>query len=128
MISVAGVAVGVMFMVMLSALMTGFEERFVTETIESSPHLTIYDEQRQVPDEFAQWLGEKHNGVAVVEGARPRDRLRRIKKPGEIVQMLRAMPEVQAAALNAVGTAIVSFGSRERGVSLMGVEIGRAHV
>ncbi|MCZ7605344.1 MAG: ABC transporter permease [Planctomycetota bacterium] len=121
-ISVAGVAVGVMFMVMLSALMTGFEERFVTETIESSPHLTIYDEQRQVPDEFAQWLGEKHNGVAVVEGARPRDRLRRIKKPGEIVQMLRAMPEVQAAALNAVGTAIVSFGSRERGVSLMGVE------
>lgn len=122
MISVAGVAVGVMFMVMLSALMTGFEEKFVTETIESSPHLTIYDEQRQVPDEFAQWLSDKSSGVAVVEGARPRDRLRRIKKPAEIVQMLRAMPEVQAAALNAVGTAIVSYGSRERGLNLMGIE------
>jgi lipoprotein-releasing system permease protein len=119
---VAGVAVGVMFMVMLSALMTGFEEKFVTETIESSPHLTIYDEQRQVPDEFAQWLSDKSSGVAVVEGARPRDRLRRIKKPAEIVQMLRAMPEVQAAALNAVGTAIVSYGSRERGLNLMGIE------
>ena len=45
-----------------------------------------------------------------------------IKKPGEIVQMRRDMPGVEAAAQNVVGTAIVSFGSRERGVGLMGIE------
>ncbi|MCA8914639.1 MAG: ABC transporter permease [Planctomycetes bacterium] len=121
-ISVAGVGVGVMFMIMLSALMTGFEKKFVTETVESSPHITIYDEQRQVPDEFAQWISTQSGGIATVEGARPRDRRRRIKKPGEVVAMLRSMPEVEAAALNVVGTAIVSFGSRERGVGLMGIE------
>jgi lipoprotein-releasing system permease protein len=121
-ISVSGVAVGVMFMVMLSALMTGFERKFVTETIESSPHVTIYDELREPPDEFAAWLGEHDGGIAIVENARPRDRRRRIKKPAEIVEMLRAMPEVKAAAQNVVGTAIVNFGSRERGVNLVGIE------
>src|SRR5690606_34954716 len=104
-----------MFMVMLSALMTGFEKKFVTETIESSPHITIYDELREEPDEFASWLTDETEGVATVENARPRDRRRRIKKPGEIVSMLRDMPQVQAAAQNVVGTAIVNFGSRERG-------------
>ena len=121
-ISVAGVAVGVMFMIMLSALMTGFETKFVGETVESSPHITIFDEQRQVPDEFSQWLSVKSGGITTVDSARPRDRRRRIKKPGEIVTMLRGMPEVEAAALNVVGTAIVSYGSRERGVNLMGIE------
>lgn len=121
-ISVIGVGVGVMFMILLSALMTGFEKKFVTETIESSPHITIYDEQRQETDEFATWIGDQTHGIATVESARPRDRVRRIKKPGEIVEMLRGMPEVEAAAQNVVGTAIVSFGSRERGVGLMGIE------
>lgn len=121
-ISVSGVAVGVMFMVMLSALMTGFEKKFVTETIESSPHITIYDELREEPDEFASWLTDETEGIATVENARPRDRRRRIKKPGEIVSMLRDMPQVQAAAQNVVGTAIVNFGSRERGVNLVGIE------
>ena len=109
-------------MVMLSALMTGFEKKFVTETIESSPHITIYDELRENPDEFAGWLSDQSGGVVTVENARPRERRRRIKKPGEIVETLRGMPQVQAAAQNVVGTAIVNFGSRERGVSLVGIE------
>jgi lipoprotein-releasing system permease protein len=120
-ISVTGVAIGVTFMIMLSALMTGFESKFVSETIESTPHITIYDESRQEPDEFATWLGG-HDSVVTVDSPRPRDMVRRINKPGEIVRMLREMPGVEAAAQNAVGTAIIGFGSRERGVSLMGIE------
>ncbi|MCC6464993.1 MAG: ABC transporter permease [Planctomycetes bacterium] len=120
-VSVAGVAVGVTFMIMLSALMTGFEKKFVTETIEGSPHITIFDEARDTQDEFAAWAAS-HDGVATVEGARPRQTPRRLKKPAELVDMLRAMPEVRAAAPNVVGTAILNFGTRERGVSLMGIE------
>jgi len=121
-VSVTGVAIGVTFMILLSALMTGFEKKFVSETIEGSPHIVIYDEGRQNADEFAQWLSEVGGGVATVEGARPRQVPRRIAKPGEIVDMLRAMPHVQAAAPNVIGTAIISFGTRERGVGLQGIE------
>lgn len=121
-VSVMGVAIGVTFMILLSALMTGFEKKFVTETIEGSPHIVIYDEQRQQPDEFARWMSGRIGGLATVEGARPRQTVRRIAKPGEIVDMLRRLPEVQAAAPNVIGTAIINFGSRERGVSLLGIE------
>jgi lipoprotein-releasing system permease protein len=121
-ISVSGVAIGVMFMIMLSALMTGFERKFIDETIDGSPHITIYDEFREHPDEFANWLTEKHGGVVTVDRARPRETERRIKKPLEILDLLRAMPEVQAAAPNVVGTAIMNFGARERGVSLFGID------
>lgn len=121
-ISVTGVAIGVMFMILLSAMMTGFELSFVSETIESTPHVVIYDEVRERPDEFENWLSQKTDSLVVVESARPKDRIRRINKPGEIVEMLRDMPGISAAAQNVVGTAIIGFGSRERGVSLMGIE------
>ncbi|MBE7493067.1 MAG: ABC transporter permease [Planctomycetes bacterium] len=121
-VSVLGVSIGVTFMIMLSALMTGFEKKFVTETIEGSPHVIIYDERRQVPDEFASWLGNQSGGIASVEGARPRARPRRIAKPLELVEGLRRMPQVQACAPNVIGTAILTFASRERGVSLQGIE------
>lgn len=121
-VSVTGVAIGVTFMIMLSALMTGFEKKFVTETVESTPHITIYDEKRQTTDEFAGWLSDKTGGVATVENAQPRQTPRRIAQPLQIVEMLRKLPEVQAAAPNVIGTAIISFGSRERGVGLQGIE------
>lgn len=121
-VSVLGVAIGVTFMIMLSALMTGFEKKFVTETIEGSPHIVIHDERRQDAAEFTQWMSRLSGGVAAVEGARPRQVRRRIAKPLELVDALRAMPEVQAVAPNVVGTAIMTFGSRERGVALQGIE------
>lgn len=121
-VSVLGVAIGVTFMIMLSALMTGFEKKFVTETIEGSPHVVVYDEKRQQTGEFADWLSTHSGGVVGVEGARPRQTPRRIAKPLELVDMLRSMPEVQAAAPNVIGTAILSYGSRERGVALQGIE------
>jgi len=121
-VSVMGVAIGVTFMIMLSALMTGFEKKFVTETIEGSPHVVVYDESRQQPGEFAKWLSDGRDGVVTVEGSRPRERPRRIAKPLELVDALRKLPEVQAAAPNVIGTAILNYGNRERGVSLQGIE------
>ncbi len=120
-VSVTGVAIGVTFMVMLSALMTGFETKFVRETIESSPHVIIYDEYRGQADEFASWASSQLGGIAQVESARPRERVRRIKKPLEMLNALRAMPEIAACAPNVTGTAIMNFGSRERGMNLVGI-------
>ncbi len=122
MLSVTGVAVGVTFMIMLSALMTGFETKFVGETIEGSPHITIYDDTRRPNDEFAGWLSDQTGDAVVAKSARPREEPRRIKKPSEIVDTLRARPDIISVAPNVVGTAIMSFGSRERGVNLVGIE------
>jgi lipoprotein-releasing system permease protein len=121
-ISVAGVAIGSCFMIALSALMAGFETKFVRETIEASPHVVVYDEFRAAPDEFATWLSRSVGGVASVASAHPRDRVNRIKKPLELIASLRTMERVAAAAPNVVGTSILNFGSREVGAQLVGID------
>jgi lipoprotein-releasing system permease protein len=121
-ISVVGVAIGCCFMITLSALMAGFETKFVRETIESSPHVTVYDEFRAPQDEFATWLSGACGGVAISASAHPRERIHRIKKPLELIEAARAMERVAAATQNVVGTSILSFGSREVGAQLCGID------
>ena len=121
-ISVVGVSIGGCFMITLSALMAGFETKFVRETIESSPHVVVLDEFRAAPDEFATWLSRAVGGVASVASSHPRDRLNRIKKPLELIEALRATERVAAAAPNVVGTSILNFGSREVGAQLVGID------
>ncbi len=121
-ISVGGVSMGVAFMIMLGAIMTGFEKKFVDETIEASPHITVYDEFRGTTDEFAVLASVSVQGVVEVRSARPRERVYRIKKPLELLEVARRTEGVQAAAMNAVGTAILNFGNREVGCSLVGID------
>jgi len=121
-ISVVGVAIGGCFMIALSALMAGFETKFVRETIESSPHVTVYDEFRAPQDEFATWLSRTTGGVATAASAHPRERINRIKKPLELIEAVRTLDRVAAATQNVVGTSILSFGSREVGAQLCGID------
>ncbi len=121
-LSVMGVAIGDCFMITMSALMAGFEHKFVDETVESSPHVTILDEFRDPPDEFAGWLSRETGGVATVESAHPRERIYRIKKPLETLAGVLEREEVAAAAQNVVGTSILNFGSREVGAALVGID------
>jgi lipoprotein-releasing system permease protein len=123
-ISVGGVAIGDCFMILMAALMTGFKTKFVRETIEASPHVTILDERRDPPDEFERWVSARAGGLVHVESARPRERIYRIKKPLETLEAVRRMPGVAAAAQNVVGTSILNFGSREVGAQLVGIDPG----
>ncbi len=121
-LSVTGVAIGGCFMILLSALMAGFESKFVDETVESSPHVTVLDEFRDPPDEFAGWLSEQSGGVVAVASAHPRERIYRIKKPWETLAAIESRPGVASAALNVVGTSILNFGNREVGAALVGID------
>jgi lipoprotein-releasing system permease protein len=44
-----GVAMGVGFSVMMAALMEGSQRDFVTQLVDSLPHITVSDEQRAPP-------------------------------------------------------------------------------
>lgn len=124
-IAVGGVALGVSFMVMMSAMMQGFEVKFIQETVESNAHITIYDEAREDPDAFASWIGDRLGGAASVASSRPRQRVARIKKPLEILDAVRRRPDVLAAAPNVVGTCVLGFGTRTVGASLEGIDPDR---
>ncbi|MBI2923541.1 MAG: ABC transporter permease [Planctomycetes bacterium] len=121
-ISVGGVAIGVCFMIMMSSLMTGFEGKFVKETIESSPHVTVFDDFRAGEDDFDHWADRAAGGPVEVEGGKPRSRIFRIKKPLEILDSVRRLEGIEAAAPNVVGSSILSFGAKETGSTMYGID------
>ena len=49
MVAIAGVATGVGFSIMRAALMEGSQRDFVSQLVDSLPHITLSDERRQPP-------------------------------------------------------------------------------
>lgn len=123
-ISVGGVALGVTFMIAMSAMMAGFQTKFVRDTIESNAHVTIYDDFRESSDDFPSWASAATGSAVSAESVRPPERPPRIKKPLEILRLVRAMDGVASAAPNVMGSAILSFAGREITSTIVGIEPG----
>lgn len=126
-IAVGGVALGVCALITMNAIMQGFQMKFKGEILKISPHVTIYaKELRDDPPMLTEWISKSGAGPRPVLGAilheQPSDRDGRIKHPHELLTMLEAMPEVEAACGGAGGQAILSFGAKTSGVDMRGVD------
>ena len=68
-VSVTGVVLGVAFFLAVSGLMRGSEADFLKRLVDSSPHITVYDEVRQgrVQPAALQWP----EGAVAVRNVRP---------------------------------------------------------
>jgi ABC-type lipoprotein release transport system permease subunit len=49
-VCIAGVTISVMMFITMTAMMNGFTDKFIIETVESSGHITIHDEPRETND------------------------------------------------------------------------------
>ena len=49
-VCIAGVTISVMMFIAMTAMMDGFTDKFIIETVESSGHITIKDEPRETRD------------------------------------------------------------------------------
>jgi lipoprotein-releasing system permease protein len=119
-IAVGGVALGVAVLITMSAIMGGFQMKFIGEILKISPHVTIFNKTVH-PEQAPVWGNLPGTVVQRVYHRKPSENDLRIKRPHDIVRTLRAMPEVEAACANIVGQAIVSFGSKDLGADLRGV-------
>jgi lipoprotein-releasing system permease protein len=119
-VCIAGVTIGVMMFLLMTAMMYGFRDKFIVETVESGGHITIHDEPREARTPILQEAyGEE--GVLVLEGSKPRDQVKRIKNPVGIVQQMRRIPGVVDASPIVQGEAIARFGTKDWNVVLMGI-------
>jgi lipoprotein-releasing system permease protein len=119
-VAIAGMALGVTALITMTAIMRGFQTKFITEILRISPHVRVLDEDL-VPERT---LAERAFGGATVEvlHARPSEQARRIKRPNEIARAALALPSVEAAAVGLVGRAVVSFSETELPVDVRGID------
>ncbi|MEP6721511.1 MAG: ABC transporter permease [Variovorax sp.] len=117
-VSLTGVILGVAFFLAVSGLMRGSEADFLKRLVDSSPHITVYDEVRQGRAQPAELRWP--DGAIRIRNVRPLRETRGIRGWPQRLAFIEAMPELRAAPVLA-DAAVLTFAGRQQGVTLSGV-------
>jgi lipoprotein-releasing system permease protein len=116
-VAVAGVATGVGFSIMMAALMQGSQDDFIRQLVNALPHITVYDERRNPPEQPAEAMFD----AAQIYGLTPEARRRGIKNPLAIMATLEGwLPGAIAPSVNV--QAIIRYASRDVGTTIFGID------
>src|SRR5437588_4549993 len=121
-VCIAGVTISVTMFIAMTAMMEGFTDKFIIETVESSGHITIHDEPRETRTRILEQVYKDPNALLLLDSEKPRDQVKKIKNPQGMVHALRRLPRVEAVAPMVIGDAIGSYGTKTLSISVMGVE------
>jgi lipoprotein-releasing system permease protein len=121
-VCIAGVTISVTMFLSMTAMMDGLTDKFITETVESSGHITIKDEPRETRTLILEKAYTDPNAMLVIEGVKPRETVKKIQNAAGLLAMLDRLPGVIAAAPVVNGSAIATYGTKTINVVVMGVE------
>jgi len=120
-IAVVGVTLGVLTLIGMRGMMSGFQDKFLSNILKSNPHIAIFDKElREAPTILEAY--EEGPFAARIAHQTPSDRQMRIKRPEEILRAIEEMEGVTAAAPLLVGSAIVAFGQQQLSVEVRGID------
>src|SRR6201986_4072203 len=111
-VCVAGVTISVMMFIAMTAMMRGFTDKFIIETVESSGHITIHDEPRETATPILERAFPDPNALLIVDGVKPRETPKKIKNPEGLIAQVRRLPGVVDAAPVVSGDAIATYGTK----------------
>lgn len=121
-VCIAGVTIAVMMFLTMSSMMDGFKDKFIIETVESSGHITVHDEPRETRTRILEHSFPSKNALLLLENARPRDKIEKIKNPTGLVAKIRRMPGILAVAPVVTDQAIATYGTKTMTLSITGVD------
>jgi lipoprotein-releasing system permease protein len=114
----SGIGVGVGVIVFLSALIGGLQKSLIERTLGTQAHVVV-----RAPEDVVRSVAEPQAGLAVAPRLeKPAQRLRSIVGWPQTLDLLRALPDVRAAAPTVSGAAFALRGLANRSVALRGVE------
>ena len=116
-VGLLGVAMGVGFSVMMASLMEGSQRDFVTQLVDSLPHITVSDERRNPPRQPA----EDAFDAAQISGLNTPVTRPGIKNPFAIVASLESWLD-GAVALSVLSRAVIRYAGRDTAASVIGIE------
>ncbi len=121
-VCIAGVTISVMMFLVMTAMMGGFTDKFIIETVESSGHIIVHDEPRELRTPILEQAFTDPNAVLVMEGVKPRDKIEKIKNPTGLIATLKRLPGVLAVAPMVEGDVIATYGTKTLGFNVQGVD------
>ena len=121
-VCIAGVTISVTMFIAMTAMMDGFTDKFIIETVESSGHITIKDEPRETRTPILERAYGDPNALLALSGVKPRDTVRKIDNPTGLLLKLRDVPGILAAAPEVFGDVIATYGTKTINLNVHGVE------
>jgi len=121
-VCIAGVTISVTMFIAMTAMMDGFTDKFIIETVESSGHITIKDEPRETRTPILEHAYPNPNALLALTNVKPRDTIRKIDNPTGLLHTLEAMPGIVAAAPDVFGDVIATYGTKTLNVNVHGIE------
>jgi hypothetical protein len=111
-VCIAGVTISVAMFITMTAMMNGFTDKFIIETVESSGHIAIKDEPRETKTKILEQAYKDPNAVLVVQGVKPRDKSKKSKNSTGLILTLKRMPGITGVAPMVTGPAITTYGTK----------------
>ena len=121
-VCVAGVTISVMMFLVMTAMMGGFTDKFIIETVESSGHIIVHDEPRELRTPILEQAFPSPNAILVMQGTKPRDKIEKIKNPTGLIATLKRLPGILAVAPMVEGDVIATYGTKTLGFNVQGVD------
>ena len=121
-VCVAGVTISVTMFIAMTAMMSGFTDKFIIETVESSGHITIKDEPRETRTPILEQAYPDPNALLTLSNTKPRDTVRKIDNPTGLLLKLQHMPGIVAAAPEVFGDVIATYGTKTLNLNVYGIE------
>ncbi len=121
-VCIAGVMISVMMFIAMSAMMNGFKDKFIIETVESSGHITVKDEPRETRTPILERVYTDPNALLEVRRVKPRDQVKKIANPTGLLAAIGRIPGIVAAAPTVQGNVIATFGTKTLNLALFGVD------
>jgi len=121
-VCIAGVTISVTMFIAMLAMMNGFTDKFINETVESSGHITVHDEPREKDTQILERFTTNPDALLSIERTKPRDTVKQIKNPTGLIAQLRRLPGIVAAAPEVTGEAIASYSTKNVNMALVGIE------
>jgi lipoprotein-releasing system permease protein len=121
-VCIAGVTISVTMYIAMSAMMTGFTDKFIMETVDSTGHITVQDEPRESATPILEQFYPQKHAMLVLEGTKPREHAKKIKNPTGLMAKLRQLPYVTSLAPEVQGEAIATYGTKNVNISILGIE------
>jgi lipoprotein-releasing system permease protein len=121
-VCIAGVTISVMMFITMLAMMQGFRDKFIIETVESTGHITIHDEPRETQTRILQRVIHDPNALLEVEHTKPRETVKKIKNSAGLMAQLSRLHGIVAAAPEVEGDVIATYGTKTITASVIGIE------
>ena len=121
-VCIAGVAISVTMFIAMDAMMQGFRDKFIIETVESSGHVQVNDEPRETQTPILEFVYDSPHALLKTQGVKPRETVKKIKNADGLMRKLRQIPGVVAVAPEVTGDAIATYGTKHMGIAVLGVE------